>query len=272
MKRILALSLVLVSVTTFGQSVGTVTYERKMNMHRRITDEQMRAMIPEWRTSKHLLMFSDSVSVYKTLPENEAPDPFEGGGGGGRVTIRMGAPGDGGLTYKNFSNGMSLIETDLGDKTYIIQDTIKQPGWKLSEETKTILGVTCKKATMKVAAPRGGGGFQIRSMNGGPATRTDTTRTAPPQDITVVAWYAESLPTPVGPDNYGNLPGLVLEVDMNNGETIYSAIDLKKTVDAKELKEPKKGKRITRADFASKQQEMFRNMQMGGGGSFRIGG
>lgn len=268
MKRIFALSLVLISATAFGQNIGTVTYERKINMHRRITDEQMRAMIPQFRTSKHLLLFSDSVSIYKTLPENEAPDPFDGGGGGGRVVFRMGA-GDGGVTYKNFSTQQSLTEQDLGDKTYIIQDTIRQQGWKLSEETKTILGITCKKATMKVTAPRGG--MQIRMGGpGGAAPRTDTANAAP-QQITVVAWYAESLSTPVGPESYGNLPGLVLEVNMNDGETVLTALDIKKTVDTKELKEPKKGKRISRQEFAQKQQEMFRNMQMGGGG-IRIGG
>ena len=45
---------------------GTIVYERKINMYRTIQDEQMRAMIPEFRTSKHMLLFSDSVSVYKS--------------------------------------------------------------------------------------------------------------------------------------------------------------------------------------------------------------
>jgi hypothetical protein len=58
---------------------GTVFYDQKINMHRNITDEQMKAMMPEFRTSKFQLEFSDSISVYKLVPEDEAPDPFAGG-------------------------------------------------------------------------------------------------------------------------------------------------------------------------------------------------
>ncbi len=47
---------------------GAVIYERKINMHKTIQDEQMKAMIPEFRTSKHMLLFSDSISVYKMVP------------------------------------------------------------------------------------------------------------------------------------------------------------------------------------------------------------
>jgi GLPGLI family protein len=265
MKKIFASLLVLVSITSFGQNIGTVVYERKINMHRRITDEQMKAMIPEWRISKHQLIFSDSVSVYKTLPEAEAPDPFEGGGGR-RMVFNMGG-GDGGVTFKNFSTSTSLMETDLGDKTYIVEDSIRQQGWKLSDETKTILGIVCKKATTKIPGTRGG----IRMQMGGAPSRpaTDTTR---PPDVTVVAWYAESLITPVGPENYGNLPGLVLQVDVNNGETVYNAVDIKRTADNKELKEPKKGKRIPVVEFRKKQQDFMANQMQFGGGGIRIGG
>ena len=74
------------------QKEGTIVFERKINMYKTITDEQMRAMMPEFRTSKHMLLFSDSISVYKAIPEDEAPDPFAGGGGGGAgglANIRM---------------------------------------------------------------------------------------------------------------------------------------------------------------------------------------
>jgi hypothetical protein len=101
MKRLLLLlAIAICSQTIFAQQKqGTITYERKINMWKRITDEQMRAMIPEYRNSKHILYFSDSVSLYKAVPEDETPDPFGGGGG---VVIRLGGA-DGGELYKNFA-------------------------------------------------------------------------------------------------------------------------------------------------------------------------
>ena len=72
MKRLFFLLTGFVSLTALQAQVkqGTIIYERKINMHKTIQDEQMKAMIPEFRTSKHMLLFSDSVSMYKLVPED----------------------------------------------------------------------------------------------------------------------------------------------------------------------------------------------------------
>ena len=81
-KIIFSITSLLTAATLFAQvKEGTIIYERKINMHRRITDEQMKAMIPEFRTSKFQLLFSDSISMYKAVPEDNTPDPFAGNGG-----------------------------------------------------------------------------------------------------------------------------------------------------------------------------------------------
>src|SRR6266487_5209739 len=97
---------------------GTILYVRKIDVHRRMQDEQMKAMVPQFRTDKHELLFSDSVSVYRSVQENEAPDPFNNGGD--QIMIRIGGPGEGGALYKNFSNQKLFEQTELGDKDYII--------------------------------------------------------------------------------------------------------------------------------------------------------
>src|SRR5207247_1469861 len=140
--------------------------------------------------------FSDSVSVYRSVQENEAPDPFNNGGD--QIMIRIGGPGEGGALYKNFSNQKLFEQTELGDKDYIIDDTIHAQPWKLVDETKTILNHICKKATLKT-----------ESVNN------------------VVAWYAEDILSPVGPENFGSLPGAVLLMDVNDGEIVFTATELK---------------------------------------------
>lgn len=211
-----------------AQQKGTITYERTVNMHRRMQDEQMKAMVPEFRTTKHVLLFSDSISVYKSIKEDEAPDPFDHNGGGGpRIMIRIG-PGENGVFYKNFSTKRIEEQTELADKNYIIDDTIKAQPWKLSDETRMIAKHTCKKATMK-------------TMTGNEVT----------------AWYADDIPTPAGPENFGSLSGLILAVDVNDGEVVFTAIDINQHVDSKELLEPKTGKHISRAEFQKKMDEVF---------------
>ncbi len=241
---------------------GTILYEQKVNLHKTIQDEQMKAMIPEFRTNKYQLFFSDSISVYKMVPEDEAPDPF---GGGRRVMFRMGSGG--GDLYKNLSRSKSIQSSEVGGKNFLITDSIQQQPWKLGTETQQILGYTCHKATRKImqASPA------IRRMvMGGGGSSTDTTSKASPgKEVEVVAWYADDLLSPTGPENYGQLPGVILQLNVDNGTTVYTAIEVSKNVDSKELKEPKKGKVISRKDFMKMMNDMMSNQ---GGGTFRFGG
>lgn len=223
---------------------GTIVYEKKVNLHRRLKDDQMKAMIPEFRSNKQQLVFSDSISVYKAVPEDEAPDPFAGGGGpggpGGGPGGPGGGPGGGGMRfgpmgqnnvlYVNFTNQKIVEQTELGEKNYLIIDTLKVLPWKLTDETKTVLKYNCKKATL--ATQRG-------------------------QNL--VAWYTEEITTPGGPEMFNGLPGAVLALDMNEGETIYTALEVSKKADKKELKEPAKGTQTTRAEYNQKMQDMFKN-------------
>lgn len=251
---------------------GTIVYERKINSHRTIANEQMKAMIPEFRISKHILMFSDSISLYKVIPENEAPDPFAGGGGGMRVMNFSIGGSDGGELFKNFTQSKSILSSELAGKNYLIVDSIVQQPWKLTNETKQILGYTCLKATRKitvqVAAPR------MMVFSGGSASPTrDTTSARPqPREIELVAWYAQDIISPVGPDSYGQLPGVILQLDSDNGATVFTALEIKKEVDQKLLKEPKKGKTVTAAEFNKMRMDMMQQQIQGGGGNFRIGG
>jgi GLPGLI family protein len=221
---------------------GTLIYERKQNMHRTLQDEQMRAMIPEFRTSKHVLLFSDSISMYKIVPEDEAPDPFAGGGG---TRFVMRGPGDAGELYKNFSQAKSIQSSELAGKNYLIVDSIQQQPWKLGSETKTILGHLCHKATRKITQPIA----QMRVMSfGGGAQRTDTTVQRAPQTREVE---------------------VIMQLDIDNATTVYTATELSAKVDQKDLKEPKKGKVVTRPEYQKIMMDMM-GSQMGPGGGVRF--
>jgi len=229
MKNYAALTLALACTFSLQAQTkeGTIVYERKIDVHRSMTDESMKAMVPQYQTGEFTLAFKDSISTYIAVPKDEAPDPFDGGGGA-RVMIRFGGPGDDGVTYKNFNSGKQLQETTLEDKKYIINDSIKTQGWKLADETKTILNHVCKKATMTTE----------RGTN-------------------IVAWYAEDMPVPAGPDRFSGLPGVVLLVDADNGRMTFTATQIQPSADAKQLKAPTSGKLITRAEFEKKMDDVM---------------
>ncbi len=264
MKKVL-LVLIMVACTccVFSQSKqGTISYERKINLWKRIQDEQRRATMPEFRITKHTLIFNDTVSIYKTIKEEEEMNPFEGGGegrggggfgGGGRMG-RMFGSNDGDL-YKNLSKGMSIQATEQSGKDFLISDTIRKQAWKITDETKIILGYTCHKATMKQKGGFGGGnggqnggGRRNRDNPMDSKPTPDTTRRTP-REVEVVAWFADKILSPAGPDNYGQLPGAILEVNIDNGSTVFTATEIKAVASAKDLKEPKKGKAVTKEEF-----------------------
>jgi len=248
---------------------GTIVYERKINAHRTITSEQMRAMVPEFRISKHILMFSDSISLYKLIPENEAPDPFAGGGGGIRMTFNIGGS-DGGELFKNFTQSKSILSSELAGKNYLIVDSITQQPWKLTNETKQILGYTCLKATRKITVQPTQ--QRVMVLGGGNANPVRDTTRPQPREIEVVAWYAQDIISPVGPDSHGQLPGVILQLDSDNGATVFTALEIKKEVDQKLLKEPKKGKTVTASEFNKMRMDMIQQQMQGGGGGIRFGG
>lgn len=207
---------------------GTILYERKMDVHRRMKDEQMKAMVPQFRTTQHELFFNEKESVYKTLEdEDAAPDPFDNGSGG-RVVIKINGPGDNSVMYKNFATHVFLEQTALDDNEYVIEDSIHNLQWKLSDETKTILNHVCKKATAKTE-----------------------------HGSDVIAWYADDILVPAAPETFDGLPGAVLMLDINDAEMVYTATSIKEDVDSKQLKTPTEGKHITRADFKKKMEELF---------------
>lgn len=198
---------------------GAIHYERKVDVHRHLADPQMRATVPQFQTAAYDLSFNDSVSVYKATPKDEAPDPFEPSGGGNRVIMRFGGPGDNGILYENHESGRLLEETTLEEKKYLISDSVRDPSWKLSEETASVLGHVCKKATA-----------------------TDMRGTK------LVAWYSEDIPAPVGPEKFGGLPGAILRLDADSGGIVFTATRIDPSVQEKDLRAPG-GKTITRADY-----------------------
>jgi GLPGLI family protein len=208
---------------------GTIYYERKVDAWRHIDDDQMKAMVPQFQTGQYELSYRDSVCVYSAAPKDESPDPFDNPGpGGNHIVMRFAGPGDGGVLVRNYSSGQVLEQTTLADVQYVINDSIRSLPWKLTTDTLSVLGRLCKKATA------------VSLRNKTP----------------IVAWYCEDIPVPVGPDQFGSLPGAILKLDVDKGSTVFTATRLSPTFDAKNMKNPS-GKAITRAAFEKKMDEII---------------
>jgi len=260
----LLIALTSISTTLTAQmKEGKISYERKINMHRNLPDPQMKSMIPEFRTDKFELIFNENASLFRSVVDDEAPDPFAnagGGGGGMRMNSRMPTAN----TYTDIAKQMQYEERAFFEKEFLIIDSLKQYKWKLSEETKTIAKQLCKKATTMITAPQ----MRMRVSIGGAGNNTDTTANTPraPKETELVVWYAENIPVSFGPDSYSGLPGVIMEIDQDNGANVITAVEVSAKYPKKELVAPTKGDKMNRAQFQESMQKLMQDMQRGGGG------
>ncbi|MGE5105908.1 MAG: GLPGLI family protein [Sphingobacteriales bacterium] len=226
MKRIFAL---LIASTIFQWAAaqvkeGKIVFEEKIDVHRRIPkeNEQMRAMLPQFRTNKFELLFADNKSLYQKIEEETDLSEQPQGG----VVMRFGGADN--ILYKDFIKQQSIEKRDLMEKEFIVEDSIKNINWKLVDgETKTILGHVCKKATGK--SERG---------------------------LDLIAWYSEDIAISSGPAQFSGLPGLILGLDVNEGEFVYTALEIG-AVKKAEIKAPTKGKKVTPVEFAKIRKELL---------------
>ncbi|KAI9549246.1 hypothetical protein GHT06_006823 [Daphnia sinensis] len=180
------------------------------------------------------LYFKGDECLYKPVEEDD--EEASTGGGGTRMIMRRPQS----EIYRNFATEKRVEQREFMGKKYLIVDTLKILPWKLTTETKKILNYNCVKATYNDT---------LRKQN-------------------IVAWFTDAIALTAGPSRFSSLPGMILSVDVNDGELIWLAtkVEFKKIKD-EDVKAPSKGELIKEEDFRKKMEEM---RQRNGGGPTRI--
>lgn len=240
MKKYLSLIVFLLPLYCLAQHTeGKIVYEQKMNMHRNLQDESMKEYIPEFSTSKAQLFFKGQESLF-TGVEEEVEDSDDGEGQ--VMQIRIQRPTN--EVYSNFATGESVEIRDFFGKKFLIEKPITNKAWKITGESKSIQGHPCQKAIFE---------------------DTENKRS-------IVAWFAPSIPCPSGPATFSKLPGMILEVDINEGESILIAIETDFSAIDNPIEAPQKGKKITEEEYDKMMEERIREMggTPGGGPTIKI--
>jgi GLPGLI family protein len=79
--------------------------------------------------------------------------------------------------------------------------------------------------------------------------------------MNIIVWFTPAIPVPAGPEYQGQLPGAILEINVNNGQTVYKATEISAKADLGSIKEPKTGKKVSLKEFAAEQEKMMKDMQ-----------
>jgi GLPGLI family protein len=127
------------------------------------------------------------------------------------------------IINRNFEKKTMCDIMDLLGKTYVIQDSLRVPNWKILNEMKEIAGHICMNAFWN-----------------------DTLKKQK-----VIAWYALDIANGGGPERFCGLPGLILEVNINDGGLVITAdkIEQKKLTTELDLPKKLKGKKIKEIEY-----------------------
>jgi GLPGLI family protein len=179
-----------------------------------------------------ILYFTADASLYKNDPSAKNEGGMvedEDGGDGQHVRIQMDAPDN--RTYCDLKNSQRVDQRDFMDRKFLITTDLKSPDWKLTGNQKNILSYPCQEAT----------------------------RTKDDKKITV--WFTTSIPVFTGPSSFCGLPGLVLEVNINDGDQVIIASTIKlNEVDATKIEKPKDGKKVTEEEFNKIRDDKMKEM------------
>lgn len=160
-------------------------------------------------TEKMKLLFNDSLSHYTYVRDDKGE---ESNWSYKKLSYEI---------YRNYLDQTSFDRMDLLGKIYIVKDKIQKRKWKIVGEIKEVGGYVCMKA--------------------------ETYDTIKNQKI--IAWFTDKILVPLGPAEFGGLPGLILEININDNASsiIAETINLDKIV---KINSPKtKGKLISHEKY-----------------------
>lgn len=180
MKKNILILLILISKISVSQSLsGSINYELKIN------NENYKFPI------NYLIVFKGDKSIEIPLKINiNKEEILETSNNSEIQKIKVLNSSKVPFIYKDFKNKELYNSESIFRNQYLINDTLNNFNWIISNEEKIIENYSCKKAKTK---------FRGREFE---------------------AWYAESIPISNGPWKFCGLPGLILEV--YDTEKIYN--------------------------------------------------
>jgi len=219
---------------------GTVVYNEtlKLEIHLEGMGADMESMLPKERNVSRILHYTPETSFYQNGKSDTDREVTEEMAGGGTMMIRMQEPDE--QLYFDIKNQKVVEQRDFMSRLFLIESPVDSVAWKLTGNRREILGYPCMEAySMK-----------------------DTVKT--------IAWFTPAIPVSTGPGNYRGLPGLILEVNVNDGKRVITATSVTSGDVAALIVKPKKGKKVSREEFNSIVEEKTGEMSGEGGGTFII--
>lgn len=206
---------------------GKIYYERKVNLHAQMEEMEdnewfarIKAQLPKFMNSNFELVFDSTHVGYK--PGKEIEGQAKSPFGEGPATTN--------IVYTDLAAGNVRSAKTVYEQKYLVQDSLRKLAWKEKDEIRMIAGYKCHKAVSIIC---------------------DT--------VYVVAFYAEDIPVSGGPEMFGGLPGMILELAVPRLHTTWVAnkVELKTPLPT-DFTIPDKGKKTTQKELNESIAQSFK--------------
>ena len=218
MKQLLLLFSLTATVAASGQYTlsGKIEYEKKISVHAVMKDygddnnswyEKFKATTPKFNSTYFDLIFDTARCIYKPGKEVEnTKNAFNGNG-----------PASDNIVLTDLTTGKVKAVKQVYEQKFFVQDSLRKMDWRLKDELRIIANYKCRKAVGIIC-----------------------------DSVYVVAFYAEDIIASGGPEMFGGLPGMILELAIPRLHTTWTAdkIELLTPADA-DFTIPEKGKKVT---------------------------
>jgi GLPGLI family protein len=207
-------------------SEGKIEFERKINLYAQLGNddtwsELQKKNMPQFKTSYFNLLFKKNRTLYAPGRENPENNKLQQ------------QPAEDNIVWSDLDNGKFISEKKIFEEIFLVQDSTRRIRWKMTDETRKIAGMTCRRANA----------MMLDSMY-------------------VVAFYTDEILTPGGPESFTGLPGMILGIALPHEHITWFAtrVQAVPVADA-ELTAPLKGKKV---DNASLKQTLTQSLKSWG--------
>ena len=119
------------------------------------------------------------------------------------------------LVFVNWITNSSITQKQIFEQTSLVEDSVRKIKWKITDEFRDVVGFTCRRANAVIL-----------------------------DSIYVVAFYTNEIHTSGGPESFGGLPGMILEVALPHENVIWRATSVIETTSENKIIPPNKGDKV----------------------------
>lgn len=212
MKKIISTCSVwaLLAVSSFAQNErftrsGLIEFKKTVNMYaiiqRNISKENesllkpafetYKQQHPQFKEMKSTLVYVGSKTLFTPIGVNTSITSFFDD-----PQISM----QNNIVYSDLNNKQLISKRKVFDDIYLLKDSLRNIKWKFTDEVRDIAGYPCHRA------------------NG-----------LTPDSVYVVAFYTDKIPVSGGPESFGGLPGMILQLALPHENVSWIATKIEDT-------------------------------------------